>query len=68
MAAGRSGQDRLNPIFCKLDGEDGRPSIPQDQLLLALLQPAIDGIRSERLLIEQVDGTLRFRWFVGLNP
>ena len=60
--------DRLNPTFCKLYPEGGRPSIPPEQLLLALLLQAIYGIRSERMLIEQFDYNLLFRWFVGLNP
>ena len=60
--------DRLNPTFCRLYPEGGRPSIPPEQLLLALLLQAIYGIRSERMLIEQLDYNLLFRWFVGLNP
>ena len=60
--------DRLNPTFCQLYPEGGRPSIPPEQLLLALLLQAIYGIRSERMLIEQLDYNLLFRWFVGLNP
>ncbi len=60
--------DRLNPHFCRLYPEGGRPSIPPEQLLLALLLHAIYGIRSERLLIEQLDYNLLFRWFIGLNP
>jgi transposase len=60
--------DRLNPTFCKLYPEGGRPSIPPEQLLLALLLQAIYGLRSERMLIEQLDYNLLFRWFVGLNP
>jgi transposase len=60
--------DRLNPTFCKLYPEGGRPSTPPEQLLLALLLQAIYGIRSERVLIEQLDYNLLFRWFVGLNP
>ena len=60
--------DRLNPHFCRLYPEGGRPSIPPEQLLLALLLQAIYGIRSERLLIEQLDYNLLFRWFIGLNP
>ena len=60
--------DRLNPTFCWLYPEGGRPSIPPEQLLLALLLQAIYGIRSERMLIEQLDYNLLFRWFVGLNP
>jgi len=60
--------DRLNPTFCQLYPEGVRPSIPPEQLLLALLLHAIYGIRSERMLIEQLDYSLLFRWFVGLNP
>lgn len=60
--------DRLNPHFCRLYPEGGRPSIPPEQLLVALLLQAIYGIRSERLLIEQLDYNLLFRWFIGLNP
>jgi len=60
--------DRLNPTFCQLYPEGGRPSIPPEQLLLALLLQAIYGIRSERMLNEQPDYNLLFRWFVGLNP
>jgi len=60
--------DRLNPTFCQLYPESGRPSIPSEQLLLPLLLQAIYGIRSERMLIEQLDYNLLFRLFVGLNP
>jgi transposase len=60
--------DRLNPTFCRLYPEGGRPSIPPEQLLLALMLQAIYGIRSERMLIEQLDYNLLFRWFVGLAP
>jgi transposase len=60
--------DRINPTFCRLYPEGGRPSIPPEQLLLALLLQAIYSIRSERMLIEQLDDNLLFRWCVGLNP
>ncbi|WP_411876407.1 transposase, partial [Vulcanococcus limneticus] len=50
--------DCLNPTFCRLYPEGGRPSIPPEQLLLALLLQAIYGIRSERMLIEQLDYNL----------
>jgi len=60
--------DRLNPTFCKLHLEGGLPSIPPEQQPLALLLQAIYGIRSERMLMEQLDYNLLFRWFVGLNP
>ncbi len=60
--------DRLNPTFCRLYPEGGRPSIPPEQRLLALLLQAIYGVRLERMLIEQLDYNLLFSWFVGLNP
>lgn len=60
--------DRLNPTFCQLYPEGGRPSIPPEQLLLALLLQSIYGISSDWMLIEQLDYNLLFRWFVGLNP
>ena len=41
--------DRLNPAFCRLYPDGGRPSIPPEQLLLALLLQAICGIRLERM-------------------
>jgi len=60
--------DRLNPTFCKLYASEGRPSVPPEQLLLASLLQAFCGIRSERLLLEQLHYNLLFRWFVGLSP
>jgi len=45
----------------------GRPSIPPEQLLRALLLQCLYTIRSERLLMEQLDYNLLFRWFVGLE-
>ncbi len=60
--------DRLNPTFCDLYAVEGRPSVPPEQLLLASLLHAFFGIRSERLLLEQLHYNLLFRWFVGLSP
>ena len=45
----------------------GRPSVPPEQLLRALLLQALYTIRSERQLMEQLDYNLLFRWFVGLS-
>ena len=45
----------------------GRPSIPPEQLLRALLLQVLYTVRSERLLMEELDYNLLFRWFVGLN-
>jgi len=60
--------DRLSPTFCELYAAEGRPSVPPEQLLLASLLQAFYGIRSERLLLEQLHYNLLFRWFVGLSP
>jgi transposase len=46
---------------------DGRPSIPPEQLLSALLLQVFYGIRTERQLMEQLDYNLLYRWFVGLD-
>jgi transposase len=59
--------DRLNSTFGTLYSTEGRPSIPPEQLILALLLQAIYGLRSERLLLEQLNYNLMFRWFVGLS-
>jgi len=58
----------LNRSFGRLYSPEGRPSIPPEQLLSALLLQAFYGIRSERQLMEQLDYNLLFRWFVGLSP
>jgi transposase len=57
----------LSPLFEKMYSYTGRPSIPPEQLLRALLLQVLYSIRSERLLIEQLDYNLLFRWFVGLS-
>ena len=46
---------------------EGRPSIPPEQLLRALILQLLYSVRSERQLMEQLDYNLLFRWFVGLN-
>src|SRR5437762_11192572 len=45
----------------------GRPSIPPERLLRALLLQVLYTVRSERLLMEQLDYNFLFRWFVGLG-
>jgi transposase len=57
----------LQPRFNKLYAKTGRPSIAPERLLRALLLQALYSVRSERLLMEQLDYNLLFRWFVGLN-
>ena len=58
----------LSRSFGQLYSHEGRPSIPPEALLSALLLQVLYGIRSERLLMEQLDYNLLFRWFVGLSP
>ena len=57
----------LDPLFNRLYAKTGRPSIPPEQLLRALLLQLLYSVRSERLLMERLDYDLLFRWFVGLN-
>jgi transposase len=57
----------LQPRFNKLYAKTGRPSIAPEKLLRALLLQALYSVRSERLLMEQLDYNLLFHWFVGLN-
>jgi transposase len=59
--------ERLSPRFGTLYVRFGRPSIPPEKLLRALLLQALYTIRSERQLMEQLDYNLLFRWFVGLG-
>jgi transposase len=56
----------LNQRFEGLYSSMGRPSIPPEMLLRATLLQAFFSVRSERLLMEQIDYNLLFRWFVGL--
>jgi transposase len=58
----------LNRSLSRLYASEGRPSIPPEQLLSALLLQVFYGIRSERQLMEQLDYNLLYRWFVGLSP
>jgi transposase len=57
----------MSPQFGKLYSEVGRPSIAPERLLRALLLQIFYSVRSERLLMEQLDYNLLFRWFVGMN-
>lgn len=57
----------LDTEFARLYANTGRPSIPPEKLLRALLLQAFYSIRSERQLMEQLDYNLLFRWFVGLG-
>src|SRR6059036_2128286 len=57
----------LSGDFSTMYSRMGRPSIPPEKLLRAMLLQAFYSIRSERLLMEQLDYNLLFRWFVGLG-
>jgi transposase len=57
----------LSPTFSRLYSTYGRPSIPPEKLLRALLLQVLYTVRSERMLMEQLEYNLLFRWFVGLN-
>ncbi len=58
---------RLSQKFTRMYSTIGRPSIPPEQLLRALLLQVLYTVRSERMLMEQLEYNLLFRWFVGLN-
>jgi len=57
----------LAPLFKEMYSYTGRPSIPPEQILRALLLQIFYSIRSERMLVEQLEYNLLFRWFVGLS-
>lgn len=57
----------LSPRFALMYSDIGRPSVPPEKLLRALLLQVLYSIRSERQLMEQLDYNLLFRWFVGLE-
>ena len=58
---------RLSPRFAAIYAATGRPSIPPEHLLRALLIQVLYSVRSERMLMEQLEYNLLFRWFVGLG-
>ena len=58
---------QLSRRFAGMYSKVGRPSIPPEKLLRAQLLQMLYSIRSERLLMEEIDYNLLFRWFVGLN-
>jgi transposase len=57
----------MGPQFDAMYAKVGRPSIPPEKLLRALLLQMLYTVRSERMLMEQLDYNLLFRWFVGMN-
>ena len=57
----------MSPVFDSMYAQRGRPSIPPEKLLRAQLLQMLYSVRSERLLMEEIDYSMLFRWFVGLN-
>jgi len=57
----------MSPQFAKLYSGVGRPSIAPERLLRSLLLQIFYSVRSERMLIEQLQYNLLFRWFVGME-
>jgi transposase len=58
---------QLSDVFSGMYAKLGRRSIPPEKLLRALLLQVLYTVRSERMLMEQLEYNLLFRWFVGLN-
>jgi transposase len=58
---------KLSPVFNGMYAAFGRPSIAPEKLLRALLLQVLYTVRSERMLMEQLEYNLLFRWFVGMN-
>ncbi len=57
----------LDELLAARYAAGGRPSIPPERILRASLLQVVYSVRSERLLMEQLNYNLLFRWFVGLN-
>lgn len=58
---------KLSPEFDRMYAKQGRPSIAPEKLLRAQLLQMLYSVRSERLLMEEIDYSILFRWFIGLN-
>lgn len=59
---------QMQAHFNTLYAEAGRPSIPPERLMRALVLQVVYGVRSERRLMQDLDLHLLYRWFVGLSP
>ena len=57
----------MDETFATMYADSGRDSIPPEQLLRGLILQSLYGLRSERLLCEQLGYNMLFRWFVGLS-
>ena len=58
---------KLSPEFERMYAKQGRPSIAPEKLLRAQMLQMLYSVRSERLLMEEIDYSILFRWFIGLN-
>ena len=58
----------MNDTFAKAYKKIGRPSVPPERMLKALLLMALYSLRSERQLTERIDTDLLFRWFLDMDP
>jgi transposase len=58
---------RMDPLFAVMYAPAGRDSIAPEKLLRALMLQVLYGVRSERMVIEQLGYNLLFRWFVGVS-
>jgi transposase len=61
----RSGE--MDAVFASMYEPSGRDSVPPEWLLRGLILQALYGIRSERMLCEQLGYNMLYRWFVGLR-
>ncbi|MEM9070818.1 MAG: IS5 family transposase [Myxococcota bacterium] len=59
--------EELSPVFDEMYSSVGRPSVPPERLLKAMLLIALYSVRSERLFCEQLDYNLLFRWFLDMD-
>jgi transposase len=59
--------ENMSRRFDRMYAQTGRPSIPPEKLLRAQLIQMLYSVRSERLLMEEIDYSVLFRWFVGMN-
>lgn len=57
----------LSPDFDRMYARQGRPSIAPEKVLRAQMLQMLYSVRSERLLMEEIDYSILFRWFIGLN-
>ena len=59
---------KMSPLFDAAYSDNGRPGVPPERLLKALLLQAIYSVRSETQLVERIDTDLLFRWFLDMDP